>query len=116
MKKVVTEFAILVPNQEQTKAELQSCNHHHPITENQTIVDFGRGAFVADNERIALLKALNEAGLITRTHCYGHETGVSFVGILLDNVEIEIRKVHEQEGRAQFNGKKELIISWKRKD
>jgi hypothetical protein len=92
-------------------------NHHHPITADQTIVDFGTGQFIADNQRIPLLKALNEAGLITRTHCYGHETGQSFISIILDNASIEVRQVNENDAeRTTFNGKTELLIAWKRKD
>lgn len=93
-----------------------NCNHHHEITSEQTEVDFGTGKFIADNQRIALLKALNEAGLTTRTHCYGHETGHSFVSILLDDVEVQVRDVNERPDRKFAKGKKELIITWKRTD
>ncbi len=50
--------------------------------------------FMADTKLIPLLKALNEAGLITRTHCAGHTEGdPSWVAIRLDNVEdVYIRK------------------------
>lgn len=93
-------------------------NHHHVLTNKQKIVDFGTGKFVADLERISLLKALNECGLHTRTHCYGHETGYSFISIILDkNINIEIKEVLEKDStRKKFNGKKELLISWKRTD
>ena len=94
------------------------CNHHHELTPEQKVVDFGTGKFVADKARIPLLKALNECGLKTRTHCYGHKTGHSFVAILLDDdVQIEVRKVNENvSGRRFPEGAKELLISWKRND
>jgi len=91
-------------------------NHHHEIGEDQEIVDFGTGKFVADKKRIALLKALNECGLITRTHCYGHKTGESFVSIVLDG-DMQIRDITERDStRDDFDGKTELLIEWKRID
>lgn len=87
--------------------EFKHCNHHHELTSDQELVDLGTGEFVADKERIPLLKALNECGLETRTHCYGHKTGVSFVAIKLKNVDIEIRRSH---------GYKELLLTWDRID
>jgi hypothetical protein len=94
------------------------CNHHHEMTDNQSVVDFGSGVFVADNERVILLKALNECGLKTRTHCYGHETGYSFVSILLnDDIDIEIKSVREGHSTREFEkNQKELLITWKRID
>lgn len=89
------------------------CNHHHPLDDAHEVVDFGDGEFVANKEAIPLLKALNEAGLRTRTH---HYTGGShsFISILLDdNVDVEIRMVNEKDAdRTKYNGKKELLISW----
>lgn len=71
-------------------------NHYHEVTKEQEIVNFGTGEFCADKKRIPLLKALNECGLITRTHCYGHESGYSFISILMENeVKINVRKVNE---------------------
>lgn len=98
--------------------DLYNCNHHHEITDKQEFVDFGTGQFVADKERIPLLKALNEAGLVTRTHCYGHETGQSFVSIVLDKgTFIEVRQVQEiNSSRDDFDGKTEVLIVWNRKD
>ncbi len=61
--------------------------------------------FWADKNMIPLLRALNKAGLITRSHCEGHETGVSWVAIKTDNVtNLEIRS----DGPY-----KEFRISWK---
>ena len=93
-------------------------NHHHELVEGQQVCDVGTGMFIADKQRIPLLKALNECGLETRTHCYGHETGYSFVSIILnDDVQFEIKKVQElHAGRTKYNDKTELLISWKRKD
>lgn len=95
----------------------ETCNHHHPIKKNQQTVDYGTGEFVADVERIPLLKALNECGLITRTHCYGHETEVSFVAILMRNdLFLEIKNVSEPHSGRKFEGEKELLLVWKRTD
>ena len=91
-------------------------NHYHELTDTQELVNFGTGEFVADKERIPLLKAMNECGLITRTHCYGHETGYSFVSVLVDE-DIEIREVKEGHSNRKFpEGTKELLIIWKRTD
>jgi hypothetical protein len=90
------------------------CNHHHELTEGYEIVDFGDGEFVANKQAIPLLKALNDVGIRTRTHHYaGGEDG--FIGILLDNVTLEIKTVCERDAdRTRYNGKKELLISWRR--
>lgn len=90
------------------------CNHHHELTENHSIVNFGDGDFVANNEAIPLLKALNESGLKTRTH---HFDGgkYSFISILLDNIDIEVVTVNEiHADRVKYNGKKEILIRWER--
>ena len=91
---------------------MKECNHHHELTEDHEVVDFGDGKFVANKAVIPLLKALNEAGLRTRTHHYeGGEHG--FVSIILDNVSLEVRKVHEVHStRTKYNGKTELLIVW----
>lgn len=91
-------------------------NHHHELTSEQTVVDFGTGEFVADNQRLPLLKALNECGLITRTHCYGHETGCSFVSILMKNdLRFEVKKMGTDDGGREIN-ETELLLMWKRTD
>jgi hypothetical protein len=89
------------------------CNHHHEIGDNHEIVNFGDGDFVANKAAIPLLKALNEAGLKTRTHHYEGRDG--FVSILLeDNVMVEIKTVYERDAdRTKYNGKKELLIMWR---
>ena len=93
-------------------------NHWHEVKSNQSKVNFSNCAFIADNERIPLLKALNESGLITRTHCYGHETGYSFLSILMRNdLRVEIRPAQENVADRGFDGKEqEILISWKRTD
>lgn len=87
-------------------------NHHHELTAQHELVDFGSGEFVANKQAIPLLKALNEIGLKTRTHHVDSEP-YAFVSILLDNVDIEVRKVKEsQSTRTEYNGKFELLIRW----
>ena len=88
------------------------CNHHHELTDEYEIVDFGDGKFVANKAAIPLLKALNEAGIKTRTHHYdgGNE---GFISILLDNVTLEVKQVFEAAAdRTKFNGKTEVLICW----
>lgn len=92
--------------------EYRYCNHHHELTENHLLVDFGSGQFVANKEAIPLLKALNEIGLKTRTHHIGNENH-AFISILLDNVVIEVCHVNEKDAtRSEYNGKYELLIRW----
>lgn len=88
------------------------CNHHHELTEDYEVVDFGDGEFVANKIAVPLLKALNEFGLRTRSH-HIEKSGEGWITILLDNVELEIRKVHEVHStRDKYNGKQELLIRW----
>ena len=90
------------------------CNHHHVLTKNHKIVDFGDGKFVANKKAIPLLKALNELGIRTRTHHIDEDFG--FFSILLDNVTVEIRDVYEKAAsRTKYNGKKELLITFKKR-
>jgi hypothetical protein len=87
------------------------CNHHHELTDGHEVVNFGNGEFVANKIAIPLLKALNEIGLKTRTHHIDESGG--FISILLDNVQIEVRKVGEAHStRTEYNGKYELLINW----
>ena len=91
--------------------EFKYCNHHHEITSEHELVDFGDGKFVANKKAIPLLKALNEIGLKTRTHHWDGEHG--FVSILLEDISIEIRTVFERDAdRNKYNGKKEILIKW----
>lgn len=85
------------------------CNHHHELTENHELVNFGDGEFVANKKAIPLLKALNELGIRTRTHHITDET--QWFSILLDNVSVEIRTVNESDStRTKYNGKKEMLL------
>lgn len=88
------------------------CNHHNAITDDHELVDFGDGEFVANKQALPILKALNEAGLRTRTHHIGGESH-AFISILLDNASVEIRQVNERDAtRTKYNGKYELLIQW----
>ena len=89
------------------------CNHHHELTENHRIIDFGDGKFVANKAAIPLLKSLSDLGLRTRTHHVDESGG--FVSILIEpNIDILIRQVNElASDRTKYNGKTELLISWR---
>lgn len=89
------------------------CNHHHELTPDHELVDFGDGPFVANRAAIPLLKALNDMGLRTRTH-HVDGPGYGFVSILLDDhVSIEVKTVNESDAdRTKYNGMKELLIMW----
>lgn len=92
------------------------CNHHHEITDDQELVDFGDGEFVANREAIPLLKALNDLGLRTRSH-HIDSSEHAFICILLDNAEIEVKKVYERDAdRTKYDGKIELLIKWTKKE
>lgn len=96
--------------------EYKHFNHHHEMTDRHELVDYGDGEFIANIEAIPLLSALNQAGIKTRTHHFDGE-GYGFVGILLDNVTIEVRTVNEGSStRDKYNGKKELLISWEKQN
>ncbi len=91
-------------------------NHHHELDDEHELVDFGDGEFIANKQAIPLLKALNEAGLKTRTHHFDDDTDGAFVSILLDNAHVEIRQVNERDAsRTKYNGKYEALIMWRRK-
>jgi len=114
-KKLIARLRGLRPDGQIECTDFVFCNHHHAITEDQKLVNFGSGQFVADKVMIPLLKALNEIGLTTRTHCSGHEHKDAFISIILDNAEIEVKEVNERDSsRTQFNGKREILIQWKR--
>ena len=90
------------------------CNHHHELTVQHEIVDFGDGEFVANKKAIPLLKALNELGLRTRSHHIADDSQYGWFTILLDNVEIAIVDVYEADAdRTKYNGKKELRLTFK---
>lgn len=87
------------------------CNHHHELTEEYDIVDFGDGEFVANKKAIPLLKALNELGLRTRTHHITENDSWFFSILLDDTINVEIRIVDERDStRTKYNGMTELLI------
>ena len=90
-------------------------NHHHELTDNDEIVDFGDGEFIANKAAVPLLKALNELGLKTRTHHVDENGG--FVSIILsDNIRFDTGRIIERDSsRTKFNGKRELLINWENK-
>ena len=95
-------------------AQYKAFNHHHELADDQRMINLGTGQFVADKKMIPLLKALNSIGLITRTHCIGHENDHAFVGILMHDVDIQVRKATEQHSARDFDCN-ELIINWLKK-
>lgn len=89
-------------------------NHHHEMTENHQLVDFGDGEFIANKKAIPLLKALNDLGLCTRTHHVDDSGG--FVSVLINGsgMRAEIREVNERDStRTEYDGMTELLISWR---
>ena len=103
-------------DERKTSNKFKKYNHYHEPKDFQEIVDLGSGKFIADKQMLPLLKALNECGLVTRTHCYGHFTGHSFVSILLDfHTQITFKEVSEFYSDRKFPKKQtEILISWKR--
>ena len=88
------------------------CNHHHKLTDEYCIVDFGDGEFVANKKAVPLLKALNEIGLRTRTH-HIDDNGGFFSIILSDDMDISVRTIAEAScSRTKYNGEKEVLVSW----
>jgi len=86
-------------------ATQENC-HAEGHEEYQELVEIGGREFWADPEMIPLLRALNDAGLKTRSHCCGHETGRPWVVLRMDNVEtVEVRN------RGEYD---EVLIQWKR--
>ncbi len=89
------------------------CNHHHELTSEHSVVDFGDGEFVANNQAIPLLKALADIGVRTRTH-HIDDSGHGFFSFIIDpHVDIEIRQVHEKDAnRSKYNGLTEVLVRW----
>lgn len=83
-------------------------NHRAPgYQERQEEIELNGEMVWADPKLIPLLKALNEAGLITRSHCEGHESDEAFVVIRMDNITgIETCT------RGEYN---EVRLHWHRK-
>lgn len=77
-----------------------------PRPELQEQITIGGATFWADRELIPLLRALNGAGLVTRSHCSGHGEGPAWVAIRSDNIEsVEVRN------RGEY---KEILLTWRR--
>ena len=77
-----------------------------PDPERQTLVDLNGKSVWIDNDFVSLIQELNRVGLITRSHCAGHENNIAFLVIRADNIwDISIRK------DPPYN---ELIIHWNR--
>jgi hypothetical protein len=89
-------------------------NHHHELQEDQKIIIIDGKQFIADIPLIPLIKELNKVGIKTRTHCCGHGNDGAFIGIILDeNTHLNISPVYEKDtNRTDFDGKRQLIISW----
>lgn len=81
-------------------------NLSEPRPEYQTLINLNGEDVWIDNEFIVLIQELNQLGLITRSHCAGHETGQAFLIIRMDSInEITIRDKGEY---------KELVLHWNR--
>lgn len=82
-------------------------NFHAPEHEqHQEEVEICGKVFWADPELIPLLRALNEAGLETRSHCSGHGESTPWVIIRMDNVEMIQTRTY-----GQYN---EFLLQWRR--
>lgn len=98
---------------EKPSLEFVRCNHHHELSDNYEVVDFGDGEFVANKQAVPILKALNDLGLRTRTH-HIDDTEHGFFSILLDKrIRFEVKEVFEfDSSRTRHNGKTELLVAW----
>lgn len=74
----------------------------------QVRVSIGGKYIWADKKMVPLLRALNNAGLITRSHCEGHNpNNPSWVAIRMESITgIQIRNDGEY---------RELLLSWRKK-
>lgn len=91
------------------------CNHHHEMTDQHVIVNIGGEEFVANRAAVPLLTALADVGLKTRSHHITDNESACFVSIMLDNADVEIRKVLESDAtRSAYNGRFELLLRWVR--
>lgn len=90
-------------------------NHHHELTDEHQMVDFGDGEFIANKAAIPLLKALNDLELRTRTHHVDDNGG--FFSILIDedkDLSFSFQHVNERDSnRTKYNGMSELLIHWR---
>ena|SRR5690625_3183623 len=88
-------------------------NHHHELTDEHEIVDFGNGEFIANKMAIPLLKALADLGLRTRTHHIDVNGG--FFSIIIDpKMEVSIRQVFERDStRTEYDGLTEVLFRFR---
>jgi len=83
-------------------------NWAEPCPERQTLVSINGKDVWIDNEFVVLIQEMNRLGLITRSHCAGHEneSNTSWIVIRMDTITgIKIRNVGEY---------KELLLHWRR--
>lgn len=92
--------------------QYKHCNHHHELTDDYEVVDFGDGEFVANKMAIPLLKSLADLGIRTRTHHVDNNGG--FLSIILEeDVWVEFQIVNERDStRTKYNGLPEILIKW----
>ena len=95
-------------------SKYKHCNHHHELTNNHEVITIDGEEIVANKDAKLLIQEMNRLGLKTRTHHVDSNGG--FVGILLDNVDFEVKQVYEHHStRTTYNGKPEILISWRNK-
>ena len=76
------------------------------IMDERKLMRLGGEEVWIDAELVPLIRALNDVGLITRSHCSGHKNRHAWVAITLDNItSIEVRVNH------CFN---EILLKWDR--
>jgi hypothetical protein len=81
-------------------------NWAKPDPELQTLVNIRGEDVWIDDEFVVLIQELNRLGLITRSHCAGHESNISWIVIRMGTItNVEIRNDGEY---------KELLIHWRR--
>ena len=79
-------------------------NMSEPRPEHQTLIELNGKEVWIDNDMVGLVKELNKLGLITRSHCAGHDSNNAWIIIRTDNITgIEIRNDPPY---------KEVVIAW----
>jgi hypothetical protein len=91
-------------NRDTAHEAIEAPSEDLPDTSHQELVEINGKEFLADPEMIPLLKALNDAGLETRTHCSGHG-GSAWVTIRIKNINsVEVRNRDDLQ---------EVLLDWK---
>ena len=81
-------------------------NWSEPHPEYQTLINLNGKDVWIDDEFVALIAELNRLGLITRSHCAGHESDNAFLVIRMGSIdEVSVRDQGEY---------KELVINWQK--